>query len=241
MQVFTDPELEAQAAPGAFQPPHLQLSPAELQDLLLRGLRQALGFSHALGTGLVLDSLRSRYADAATAMRLLLQALALNPIQAPEPEADPKAKKAAAKPAGGKGGGTPEPPQALTADAWEGPHDVFVVSVAMDRELVLQRVQARRAAREAEETARKLALEEAEAARKLAEGGEEEEQPPPPPAEPSEEERAAAAAAAAEALAAEAALIVDKGLQEQVRARQLLHGQGMATLGLGVGQTGPVF
>ncbi len=55
-------------------------------------------------------------------LQLLMVAAGMKPIMPPEPEVDPKAKKA--KP---KAGDPPPPPRLL--EAWTGPHSVYVVEV----------------------------------------------------------------------------------------------------------------
>ncbi|KAF5830389.1 hypothetical protein DUNSADRAFT_14652 [Dunaliella salina] len=142
--VFIDPDLEKQPD---FVPPASNLPEEVLHETLLRALRQALHHTKLFAPGLVLDSLRSRYVPPATALKLLMLAAGMKPIMPPEPEVDPKAKKAPKS----KASEPPPPPKLL--EAWTGPYHVFVVEVTAERDVVLDRIRERRAVQEAADAA----------------------------------------------------------------------------------------
>ena len=196
-KVLIDPDMESQ--PG-FVAPASKLQEEELNDLLVRGLKQALSVGQRFAPGLVLDGLRSKYCTPGSAAKILMQALGMQAVV--------PAAAAAAAPKAAKKGGPPEPPPPPpAAEGWNGPHDVFFLTFDATAELVTERLREKKK-REAAEKA------EAEALASLtdvaaSEGGAEPEPEPEPVGEPeaveemSEEELAARAAEAAEAAEAE--------------------------------------
>lgn len=166
-KVLIDPELESK--PG-FVAPHTKLAAKELQELLLRGLKQALlarGFGPAgepgaapsrFHAGFVLDSLASKYCTADVAVRLLMEALGMTPTFTEAPvEAPPEpAGKGKPKP---KDAAPPPPP---VMEGWAGPHDVYFVNLDASAELLKERLRTKR--QEEEEEARRAAEEAARAA-----------------------------------------------------------------------------
>lgn len=233
-KVFLDPEL---AKEPSYTPPHTKLAPTELQDLLLRGLKQAFAFSPALARGVVLDTMRCTYVDAATAMRLVLQGMGMTPVQ-PADTGDAKGKGKGAKPAAGGKGATPEPSGLGTPpDAWEGPHRVYMVLLSADKDVVLQRLTVRReqeeqAAAQAAEAARLAAAAAAPAAdqdtpQAATEGNTDvlpadgASQPPVVSEAELQAEREAAAAALAQALDTEAQTALDTATQHLTALRDM--------------------
>ena len=204
-KVLIDPDLEAQ--PG-FIPPASSLPEAELVDLLVRGLKQALeaprpeSVAGAPGPspsryskGLVLDGIRSKYCAPGIASKVLMQALGMQAVlpEAPPPAAAPKAAK--------KGAPEPPPPPPPSAEGWNGPHDVFFLTFDATLDHVKGRLHAKKEAEKA------MLLSDSAVADAEVEGVIDGSSNGEADAELTDEERAARTAAAAEAarLAAEAA------------------------------------
>ena len=190
-KVFIDPDLENQ--PG-FVAPASKLQEVELNELLVRGLKQAFNVGSRFASGLVLDGLRSKYCPPGAAAKILMQALGMQAVVS-----QAAAAAAAAPPKASKKGGPPEPaapPPA--AEGWNGPHDVFFLTFDATAELVRERVREKKK-QEAVDKPEALDL------HATAEGA----SPGPPEAEligeELTEEEVAAKAAEASRLAAEAA------------------------------------